>query len=297
VVDRAELFATTRLLIVAGKGGVGKTAATAALARTAAEGGKRVLVVAIDSDSPLGGLLGLPGPLGVDEVDCGGGVRARLITPGKALDDYLDDHGLKRLAGRLVRNGLVEVLAAAAPGIDDILILGKVKQLVNSGTFDLVLLDAPAAGHAVKFLRAGQGLSEIVNVGPVRKQADDVAELLADGDLCQVVLVTLAEETPVNETIETAFALEDDLHVRLGPVIVNALYPAIEGLQVPARASAAVREATTFRLERVAEQNRQCDRLAATLPLAQLRLSYVFTAELTPADVLDLAHEFAEQLD
>jgi hypothetical protein len=296
IVERDQLFATTKLLIVAGKGGAGKTTATAVLARAAAETGKSVLVVAVDADSPLGGLLGLDGPVAVAEVDCGRGVSARLVTPGQALDEYLEGHGLGRVAGRLAKSGVIDLVAAAAPGIDDILVLGKVKQLARSGVYDLVILDAPAAGHALSFLRAAQGLSAMVRVGPIATQASDVRELLADHDACQVVLVALAEETPVNETIEAAFALEDDLGIRLGPVIVNACYDTIDGLSVPARASAAVREATTFRLTRVDEQHAQRLRLAQALPLDQLVLPFVFAAELTPSNVDALAARLLEQL-
>jgi anion-transporting ArsA/GET3 family ATPase len=295
-VERDQLFATSRLLIVAGKGGAGKTTGTAVLARAAAATGKSVLVVAVDADSPLGPLLGLDGPITVAEVDCGRGVSARLVTPGQALDEYLEHHGMGRVAGRLAKSGVIDLVAAAAPGIDDILVLGKVKQLARSGGYDLVLLDAPAAGHALSFLRAAQGLSAMVRVGPIATQAADVRELLADHDACQVVLVALAEETPVNETIEAAFALEDDLGIRLGPVVVNACYDTIEDLKVPARASAAVREATTFRLTRVDEQNAQRARLAAALPLDQLVLPFVFAAELTPGHVEMLAARLLEQL-
>jgi hypothetical protein len=294
-VDSEHIFAATRLLIVAGKGGAGKTTATAVLARAAAAQGKSVLVVAVDADSPLGSLLGLAGPVTVEEVDCGRGVKARLVTPGQALDDYLDDHGLGLVAGRLARTGVIDLVAAAAPGIDDILVLGKVKQLVRSGEYDLVVLDAPAAGHALAFLRAAEGLSAMVRVGPIATQARDVSELLADGELCQVVLVTLAEETPVNETIESAFALEDELGIKLGPVVVNACYDAIDGLTVPARASVAVRTATEFRIERVAEQQTQRDRLADALPLGQVVLPFVFAAELTPTDIDALAERLREQ--
>jgi anion-transporting ArsA/GET3 family ATPase len=296
MVESDDLFAATRLLIVAGKGGAGKTTAAAAIARAAAATGQRVLIVAIDADSPLGSLLGLETPVTIDEVDAGRGVRARLVTPGRALDEYLEDHGLGRVAGRLVRTGIIDLVAAAAPGIDDILVLGKVKQLVRSGEFDLVIVDAPAAGHALSFLRSAAGLSAMVRVGPIATQAADVSELLADDELCQVVLVTLAEETPVNETIEAAFALEDELGIRLGPIIVNGCYDAIADLKVPVRASTAVRDATSFRLERVAEQQVQRERLAASLPLRQVVLPFVFAATLTSEDIDVLADRLGEQL-
>ena len=112
-------------------------------------------------------------------------------------------------------------MATAAPGIDDIVVLGKVKQLERSGEWDVIVVDGPAAGHAITFLTSAAGLLDAVRGGPVRAQAQDVVDLLADPDRCQVVLVTLPETTPVNEVVETAYALEDRVGVRLGPVVVN----------------------------------------------------------------------------
>src|SRR5439155_1348294 len=167
-----------------------------------------------------------PGGAGAAEV------RARTLTPDDALLEYLVDHGLRRISKRLVRSGALDVVATAAPGIRDILVLGKVKQRARAGAADLIVLDAPAAGHAITFLMSSRGLLDAVRVGPVRAQAEDVLELLTDRRRCQVVLVTLPEETPVNELVETAFALEDRVGVSLGPVVVNGIYPELDGLDV-----------------------------------------------------------------
>ena len=114
-------------------------------------------------------------------------------------------------------------MATAAPGIDDIVVLGKIKQLERSGDWDVIVVDGPAAGHAITFLTAAAGLHEAVRSGPVRTQADDVLEMLHDPARSQVVLVTLPETTPVNEVVQTAYALEDRVGVRLGPVVVNSV--------------------------------------------------------------------------
>ena len=100
------------------------------------------------------------GPAGEGEV------RARTLTPDEALLDYLRDHGLSRISKRLVSSGALDVVATAAPGIKDILILGKVKQLERAGDADLLVLDAPAAGHAITFLRSASALLDTVRVGP-----------------------------------------------------------------------------------------------------------------------------------
>ena len=292
--DPNEFFTTSRVLIVAGKGGVGKTTVTAVLARAAASVGLSVRVIAIDEESPLGGLLGLPKPLGPKVVTVTPQITAQLVTPMQALDDYLRDHGMRGVTSQLSRLGILDVVASAAPGIDDILVLAKIKQLEKQRVADLMIVDAPAAGHAIPFLRAPRALREIISVGPVNTQAVEAGELLADGKRCQVMLVALAEETPVNEAIETAFALEEDIGVTLAPVVVNALYPTIEGLIAPPRARSAVATAARFRLARLAAQEEHRGRLAAELPLPQIVLPFVFDASLTAESVDRLAADFIE---
>ena len=194
---------------MAGKGGVGKTTVTAVLARAAADAGQRVLAIELDGKPVLPELLG--------ELPC------QAISASKALEEYLRDHGFGRVAKRLSTSGVIDVVATAAPGIHDIVVLGKIKQLERSGEWDVIVVDGPAAGHAVTFLTSAAGLHDAVRSGPVRIQADEVLELLRDPTRAQVVLVTLPETTPVNEVIETAYALEDRVGVRLGPLVVNGV--------------------------------------------------------------------------
>ena len=145
--------------------------------------------------------------------------------------EYLEDHGLRRVSKRLVSSGVVEVVSTAIPGIRDVLVLGKVKQLEREGLADLIVVDAPATGHAITFLTSASGLVNAARGGPLRSQASDVVELLADPSRCRVILVTLPEDMPVSETIESAFMLEDKAGVQLGPVIVNATDPVAPGLE------------------------------------------------------------------
>src|SRR3954470_3763708 len=276
--DVAGFCSQTRLLIVAGKGGVGKTTVSAIVARMAARAGLTTLIVEVEGKSGLPALFGAGEGLSYAETVLGPGggphgyadVRARTLTPDDALLEYLVDHGMKRVSKRLASSGALDVVATAVPGIKDILVLGKVKQLERLETVDLVVLDAPAAGHAVTFLMSARGLLDAVTVGPIRAQAADVIDLLADPTRCQVLLVTLPEETPVNEVVETAFKLEDRVGVSLAPVVVNGMYPLIDGLDVdPASAASeagvtlangdveALRQAAAFRRERQALQAEQ----------------------------------------
>ena len=308
--DPVRFLTASRLLVVAGKGGVGKTTVTAAVASAAAGLGLRVLVVEVQSGSGLGAMLGHDADLEYDEVVLGhdlgpegtGEVRARTITPDRALVDYLEDKGLRRLSNRLIRHGVLEMVATAAPGIDDLLVLGKVKQLERTGEADLLVLDAPAAGHARTFLQSARALADAVRVGPIHAQAVDVLELLGDASRCRVMLVTLPEETPVNELVDTAFALEDRVGVALAPVVVNGLYPDLPGLadaeplgkELPQ--ADALLAAAAFRLERLELQAEQVGRLAAQLPLPQLHLSLQLSAGVGPDEVAVLASELTAQI-
>jgi len=313
-VDPGQFFSASRVVIVAGKGGVGKTTVSAALARAAAISGLSALIVEVEGKSGLAGLFGQP-PFDYEEVvlSPGGGpsgaadVTARTLTPDDALIEYLQDHGMSRISKRLASSGAVDMVATAAPGIKDILILGKVKQLEQRRDADVIVLDAPAAGHAISFLRSARGLLDAVRVGPINAQARDVLDLLTDPKRCQVVLVTLPEETPVNELVETAYSLEDEVGISLGPVVVNGVYPARGGLDADPSVAAeaagaalrpgeaeALAAAADFRRRRMALQDEQVARLADTLPLPQLTLPYLFDADLGPAQVDALATELLD---
>ncbi len=293
----AEFCATSHVAIVAGKGGVGKTTVTSALAVAAARAGKSVLIVEVEGKSGLPAMFGAPA-LGYEEIDLDDRVRARFLTPDAALVDYLVSHGMKRISKRLVASGALEVVATAVPGMKDILVLGKVKSLEEQKTADLIVVDAPAAGHAITFLLSARGLLDAVRVGPVRKQAQDVVSLISDPKRCQVILVTLPEETPVSEVIDTAFQIEDRAGVALGPVVVNQCFaPLPAGVStkpedilrdaelsrrfVSPREAADLAHAADFREERHNLQQEQIERLRTALPLPQIELPFVFSPDIT----------------
>ena len=355
--DVAAFCRKSRVLVVAGKGGVGKTTITAALARMAAQAGLSVLVVELEGKPGVAAAFGRPRELsyqpsvlttawerdardsdawdsdawdsdgdgrddegdgrrarrGLDGRDGSraepgpGTVRARRITPDDALLEYLADHGMKRISKRLVSSGALDVVATAIPGIRDILVLGKVKSLERERSADLILVDAPATGHAMTFLSSAQGLLDAARSGPVRTQAADVVEMLSDPERCQVTLVTLPEEMPVNEVVEAAYALEDRIGVSLGPVIVNSCLPAdprldrdpLEaaaevGLTLSADQATALGAAAVFRRRRYDLQEEQRARLASELPLPQLRAPFLFSASIGPEEVDRLAGALAE---
>jgi len=267
----------------------------------AASSGRRVLVVDVEGKSGLSAAFGA-NPLGYEPTLLDERVAARIVTPDQALLEFLDDHNLHWLAKRLQSMNLVDVIATAAPGLKDILVLGKVKQLERRGEFDLILVDAPAAGHTLTFLGSAAGVLDAVRVGPVRVQAEEVQEMLVDNTRTRVVLVTLPEETPVNETIETADALVD-LQIEPAGVLVNGWYPYCDevatdevlrlaeeaGTVVPRDEATALSAASEFSGMRHRLQQAQLGRIEDLLALPIVRLPFLFTAEIGRREIGSLA--------
>ncbi len=300
--DAREFCTQSRVVIVAGKGGVGKTTVSAALARMAASVGMSVLVVEMEGKSGLATAFGSHEMLGYGERLLAPNIKARSITADEALLEYLDEHALAKMARKLATSGLIDVVSTAAPGIKDILVLGKVKQLEVGRAADLIILDAPAAGHAISFLLSARSLADAVRSGVVKAQAEGVLDMLTSPHRCRVLLVTIPEETPVNEVVETAEALRTKVGVALGPVVVNGLYPVLDGLEAdPEKVAGAqgltlfdgeadvLRTAATFRQRRQELQSEQMARLAETLPVPQLVLPNIFAVDLGIDDVDTLA--------
>lgn len=298
---------------MAGKGGVGKTTVTASLAVAAARAGSSVLIVEVEGKSGLPTMFGAA-PLSYDELDLERGIRARFLTPDAALVDYLVTHGMRRISKRLIASGALEVVSNAVPGMKDILVLGKVKSLDETRAADLLIVDAPAAGHAISFLLSPRGLLDAIRVGPISKQAADVVALLSDPSRCQVMLVTLPEETPVSEAIETAYAIEDRAGVALGPVVVNQCFEPLPagvmtttasvqddadacGRFVSEREAHDLARAAEFRMVRRNVQREQIARLRAELPLPNIELPFLFTPDIGREQVEVLADALATGIE
>jgi anion-transporting ArsA/GET3 family ATPase len=170
------------VVVVAGKGGVGKSTLSATVASLAARNGASVLLVELEERGDPSGLFGHHDRTN-DEVELSLGgtgnrgtgdrgprsapIRARTITPDDALVDYLVDHGFGRAARHLAKSGMLDVAATAIPGVRDLLVLGKIVQLERAHTADLIVVDGPAAGHATTFLTSAQGLLDSSRAGPI----------------------------------------------------------------------------------------------------------------------------------
>ena len=190
-----------RLLLVSGKGGVGKSAVTAALALLGARRGLRVLALAMTDD------LGLAAHLGIDRLS----YRSREIRPGlsasavdrtKALDEYLrlQLHAPRVAPLSPISRGL-NALADTVPGIRDIITIGKALHEAGTDKWDVVVVDSPPLGQLGSYLRAPQVIAGLVPVGRIRDQAASMEAELADSDYSGLVMVSLPEELPVVETV------------------------------------------------------------------------------------------------
>ena len=293
-----ETIETTTVLLVAGKGGVGKSTLSASLGVAAASLGRKTIVVAL-SPSPILDNLTLSisehDPCLGSAADC---ISTVVLKPEEVLTRYLEEHGMAALGRRLIATGVVSVVATAIPGIRELLVLAKIKQIERSGEFDTVILDSPASGHLVTFLSSPKGLADIANVGLLRTQADDVIGLLSDPARCKVIMVTLPEETPVSETLETIQKIEELKSVTLGPVIVNGLIhppdvsPDALKLMDPLSVHDGIVGAYKYVASRSLMQTKNVDLLRHRLgPLALATTSFQFNTSLTSIDAKNLGDE------
>jgi hypothetical protein len=289
------------VLIVAGKGGVGKTTVGATVALAAARAGAKVHLIELEGQSQLASLFNAPAPTFHNSLlwrcSAGGGeIWGRRITPDEALLDYLGSHGLDRITSRLANSGIIDVVTTAAVGVRDLMALGKIRQIADRREADLVVVDGPAAGHAISFLRTPLGLARASLGGPVHSQAVAALDFLGDDTRCRVQLVCVPEVTPVTECIDTAYVLEDDVGVALAPVVVNQVVEPLKGLISASRLvqlSASTQAVVEQRMRKSRIQSAQLTRLAEGLPLEQIHLPQLLTAALAPDDIHRLANAYA----
>jgi anion-transporting ArsA/GET3 family ATPase len=227
-------FPAVRLHVVTGKGGTGKTTVAAALALALAGQGKQVLLTEVEGRQGIAQLFDTP-PLPYEErkvaaAQDGGDVYALAIDPEEALLDYL--HMFYKLsptgipARTLRRMGAIDFATTIAPGMQDVLLTGKVKEAVvrrvkDRPAYDAVVLDAPPTGRIARFLNISSEVSGLAKVGPIKTQSDNVMAVLRSPQTA-VHLVTLLEEMPVQETLDGAAELTA-AHLPVGGVIVNAV--------------------------------------------------------------------------
>ncbi len=214
-----------RLIIVTGKGGVGRSALTAALAVRAARTGRKVLAMAMTDG------IGLAAHLRVEELryrprTIRPGLEALAVDPAVSLDEYL------RLQLHLPTFGpagkAFQVLADTVPGIRDTVVIGKATFEASRDEWDLVVADGPPIGQMLSYLRAPATIEGLVPSGRVERQAAWMRGLLEDPSHTGLVMATLAEELPVTETLQALADLEREQLIDIAEVVVNRLLPNLE---------------------------------------------------------------------
>jgi anion-transporting ArsA/GET3 family ATPase len=214
-----------RLVFVTGKGGVGKTSVASAIGWLAAARGQRTLVCEVDAKGNLADFLGLP-PLGFEPTEVRPNLWAMAMDTEASLREYLR---LNLRVPFVTRLGPVartfDFVANAAPGVKEILTVGKLAYEVRERNYDLVVVDASATGHVVGQLASPVAINDLVKVGLVRSQTDWMIELLTDADTTGVVVVTVPEEMPTTETLELIDRLRSETEIDVASVVVNRVLP------------------------------------------------------------------------
>jgi anion-transporting ArsA/GET3 family ATPase len=221
-----------RLVFVTGKGGVGKTTVALALGLRAAAEGKRTIVCEVSSQENASRMFAHT-EVGFHEVEMEESLWSISIDPDESMREYvLLQLKVRAMRDMLFRSRIFNYLAAATPGLKELVTIGKIWELaqldrkVKSGRkYDLVIVDAPATGHGIGFLQTPRTFAAIARVGPIHSQAQQLDRLITDQEHTGVAIVALPEEMPVNESVTLERDLLDDVGVAVDRVYMNGLYP------------------------------------------------------------------------
>jgi anion-transporting ArsA/GET3 family ATPase len=306
-----------KLVFVTGKGGTGKTTVASALALLAASRGKKVLICEMDGKGELAGYYE-SSPTAFKQKEVQPGLFAMKMDTEAALREYLKLQLHVPIVGRIgpVAKAF-DFLATAAPGVREILIVGKLCFEVRDGGWDMVVVDAQATGHIIGQLAAPQAVNGLVRVGLIRTQTDWMLKMLSDPVITGLLAVCTPEEMPVSETIELAERVREETTVQLSGVVVNRVLPELFGRQEEAVFDAlttpgplaeldglvegmagpvleAARLAVTMRRTRSTHLERLREGIEAEVPL--LYLPYLFTRSHGLRTTRQVAESLGEEL-
>jgi anion-transporting ArsA/GET3 family ATPase len=306
-----------KLVFVTGKGGVGKTTVASALALFASQRGKRVLVCEVDAKGDVSGFYEAP-PTGFAEREVLPGLFVMTMDTEASLREYLKLQLRIPVIGRIGPLAKAfDFVATAAPGVREILTVGKLCFEVRERSYDLVVVDAPASGHIVGQLAAPQAINDLVKVGLIRTQTDWMLDILSDPTQTGLVAVCTPEEMPVNETIDLAVRVKKETTVKMSAIVVNRVLPELFGRQEelvfdtlatagpsedlaelvggdPKPVLEAARLAVTMRRTRSTHLDRLREGIDPTVPL--LYLPYLFTRSHGLRTTRQVAASLGEEL-
>lgn len=304
-------FLDKRLLFVTGKGGVGKSTVSVALGIRAALEGKRTIICEVAAAENTSRMFRQE-EVGFREVELANDLWAISIDPDDSMREYvLLQLKVKAMRDLLFRSRLFTYLADATPGLNELVTIGKIWELAqldrkikHGRKYDLVIVDSPATGHGVSFMRTPRVFANIAKVGPMYNQASELDALITDHEQTGAVVVCLPEEMPVNETVKLEADLRDDIDVAVDRVIMNGMYPArFTPAETPELEAMAASEDQVVRAagmagvsesRRRAAQEDQLDRLRESITSTPITtLPFLFEPELS----LEAARELGEAID
>jgi anion-transporting ArsA/GET3 family ATPase len=304
-----DLF-NLRFVTVVGKGGVGKTTVSTALALAAARRGKRVLIAMCNAKERVSQFLEVP-PIGPYNQPVLPNIDAVNMVPKVALEEYgLMVLKVRALYRAIFENRLVAAFLRGTPGIEAWSMLGKAQfhahERLPDGRYryDMVILDSPATGHGLEMLRVPRVLLEVAPPGLLRREAERAWELFTDAQRAGVVIVTLAEEMPVSESLELYDALRNELGLPVRAIAVNGmieqLFDAQEAAWLAQIVSATPAEDLVYSLLRAGRrrtlrervQIESLERIAENFALPRFELPQLMVPELRRAGLEQLSHAF-----
>jgi anion-transporting ArsA/GET3 family ATPase len=286
-----------RLLFVTGKGGVGKSTIAIAMGLAAASRGKRTIVCEVGGQETASRVF-RRAEIGFHEVAVSDNLWAISIDPDQSLREYLLlQLRVRAMRDMLVRSRVFNYLAAATPGLKELVTIGKIWELAQpdrrvkkAQQYDLVIVDAPATGHGLGFLQTPRTFANIARVGPVHSQAQELDRFITDHHTTGAAIVALPEEMPVNESALLEESLTGEVGMAVDRVYMNALYPerfskddATELERVLEQADGAAKAAVRAALSehrRCRSQRDQLQRLKQAVSTPVKTLPFIFRPQL-----------------
>lgn len=302
------------MVLFSGKGGVGKTTMAAAFAFSCARRGQRTLLIELNVKDRLSLVFG-SSEVGTEISEIEENLYAVNITPDAAMEEY----AMMKLKVRLIykavfENRVVKSFLKVIPGLSDMVMLGKAHfhatEVDDRGhhVWDKIVVDAPATGHGIFFLRIPSVITSIIESGPMFGEAQKIEQFLRDPSLTALNLVTLPEEMPVNETLMLRDVVERELHIPIGFVTANAVYPELFDAEERGwidetgdddfeDQTQGFLDAARFRSQRVRMQRPHLERLSQEIEQPLVHIPYYFTERFDFRTIAKISEELDRQLD
>lgn len=311
----AQSVLDKRLILVAGKGGVGRSTVAASIAMAAARRGRRTLLVEANANDRYGSFFNAP-PVGPQIVRLGENLHAINTNPAAALEEYgMMVLRFRRVYRMVFENRVTKYFLRAIPGLDDYALIGKVwfhttEERRGQPVWDTVVFDLPASGHSMSMLRIPWVILDTIPEGPLTRDARSLVDLLRDKSRTALTMVTLAEEMPANEARELTDALRDELGLEVDQLFINQVYPGRFAADSPqaavldaiadANAPSPVREVAdhaALASSRRRLNERYIAQLAETIDAPQHQLPRLFVPSLGNDEIKTLSTLIEQQLD